>query len=350
MKLLIITQAVDQNDPALGFFHRWIEEFAARCESIHVLCLREGVHELPSNVSVQSLGKERGAGRLDYIRAFYSFIWSKRGEYNAVFIHMNAEYAVLGGLLWRILRKRVVLWRNHPMGGVVARTAACLANVVCYTSPQAFVVRYKKAVQMPVGIDIAQYERPRTASHGSILSLGRIDPVKRFHLLVAAISLLADDGLDFRLDVYGVPTRGREQYLTDIRKEFAQLEERGCIRYMGPVSHDQTPQIYAAHDVFINLTPAGSFDKTMFEAMAAGCLVVTSNPDLKDIISHELFIPTSHVENIAMALKNALELSSKEIDKECATLRAYSRSHHALSALVDKMTTLLIARSAQVDL
>lgn len=28
VKLLIITQKIDINDPILGFFHKWIEEFA----------------------------------------------------------------------------------------------------------------------------------------------------------------------------------------------------------------------------------------------------------------------------------------------------------------------------------
>ena len=46
MKLLIMTQAVDQNDPVLGFFHRWIEEFSRHCERVHVICLKEGEHSL----------------------------------------------------------------------------------------------------------------------------------------------------------------------------------------------------------------------------------------------------------------------------------------------------------------
>ena len=56
-RLLITTQAVDLDDPVLGFFHRWIEEFAKHCESISVICLKEGRHDLPDNVHVYSLGK-----------------------------------------------------------------------------------------------------------------------------------------------------------------------------------------------------------------------------------------------------------------------------------------------------
>lgn len=34
MRLLIITQKVDENDAILGFFHGWIAEFAKHCEQL----------------------------------------------------------------------------------------------------------------------------------------------------------------------------------------------------------------------------------------------------------------------------------------------------------------------------
>jgi len=58
MKLLVVTQVVDTEDPVLGFFVRWVEELAKHVESVEVICLREGKHMLPVNVHVHSLGKE----------------------------------------------------------------------------------------------------------------------------------------------------------------------------------------------------------------------------------------------------------------------------------------------------
>src|SRR3989344_3692203 len=57
MRLLICTQAADQDDPVLGFFHEWIAGLAKQFESVEVVCLKEGRHALPANVSVHSLGK-----------------------------------------------------------------------------------------------------------------------------------------------------------------------------------------------------------------------------------------------------------------------------------------------------
>ena len=57
MRLLIITQKVDEDDPILGFFRRWIIEFSKHFEAVTVICLEEGKHVLPSNVKILSLEK-----------------------------------------------------------------------------------------------------------------------------------------------------------------------------------------------------------------------------------------------------------------------------------------------------
>src|ERR1700727_851881 len=116
MNLLIVTQAVDLDDPILGFFHRWIADIARGCDRVHVICLKEGRHDLPENVFVHSLGKENGRSRSKYARRFYRYIRMYRDEYDAVFVHMNEEYVLLGAPLWRLWGKRIVLWRNHKMG------------------------------------------------------------------------------------------------------------------------------------------------------------------------------------------------------------------------------------------
>ena len=113
MRLLIVTQAVDTEDSALGFFHRWIQEFATHCESVHVICLKEGAHDLPANVSIHTLGKEGGRSRVKYVTRFYRYVFGLRAEYDAVFVHMNPEYVILGGAYWRLTGKKIALWYVH---------------------------------------------------------------------------------------------------------------------------------------------------------------------------------------------------------------------------------------------
>ena len=115
MKLLIVTQKVNKNDPILGFFYNWIIKFSEEFESVVVICLEEGdeVADLPHNVKVLSLGKESGKSRIKYLIRFYKYIWSERGNYDVVFVHMNQIYVVLGGVLWHLLSKKIALWYTH---------------------------------------------------------------------------------------------------------------------------------------------------------------------------------------------------------------------------------------------
>ena len=113
MKLLIITQKVNKNDPVLGFFHRWIIEFAKYFEFVTVICLEMGEYDLPDNVKVLSLGKEERQSRLQYLIQFYWYARHERKNYDAVFVHMNQEYLILAGWLWRLVGKKVTMWRNH---------------------------------------------------------------------------------------------------------------------------------------------------------------------------------------------------------------------------------------------
>ena len=110
MKILIVTQVVDANHSALGFFVRWLAEFARQCESVTVLCLEAGKYDLPENVTVVSLGKSEGESRFGVLKNFYRELWSRRRDYSSVLVHMNPIYVALAGVLWRLMGKRVGLW------------------------------------------------------------------------------------------------------------------------------------------------------------------------------------------------------------------------------------------------
>ncbi|MSU74856.1 hypothetical protein EXS57_03740, partial [Candidatus Kaiserbacteria bacterium] len=154
MKLLIVTQALDQDDVILSVYHNWVDELARHFERIEVICLKEGRHELPANVRVHSLGKERGAVmRGIYVWRFLSLAWRFRTEYNAVFVHMNQEYILIAGWLWKLLGKPIYLWRNHYAGSWFTDVAAAFCTKIFCTSKHSYTAKYKKTVLMPVGVD-----------------------------------------------------------------------------------------------------------------------------------------------------------------------------------------------------
>jgi glycosyltransferase involved in cell wall biosynthesis len=343
MKLLVLTQAVDLDDPVLGFFHRWLEEFAQRFEHIHVICLKEGRHALPENVMVHSLGKEGGRSRAKYIRRFYAYLWSLRREYDAVFVHMNEEYMLLGGLPWKMLGKKATLWRNYKTGSWMTPSASKLADAVFYTSPDSFVARYANAVQMPIGIDTRQFVPPQTPpTPRTILFLGRFDAVKNVDVFVEALKLLYARGGKFHADIYGSPTYAGDAYARAVTEGAEELVRTGVLTFHPAVSHDATPSIYSSHAIYVNLTPSGSFDKTIGEAMASGCLVVSPNGAVRDVLG-EYFIEDIYPEAVAQILQKALELSSEDRAVYTASARQYIEKGHSLSLLSGRLVGVLDA-------
>src|SRR4051812_42401773 len=131
MRLLVVTQAVDLDNPVLGFFHSWIEEIAKHFESVVVVCLFEGRHALPSNGEVFSLGKEKKeTNRALYTQRFLALVWGLRSKYDSVFVHMNQEYVLAAGWIWILLGKRIYLWRNHYAGSIATDVAAAFCTKV----------------------------------------------------------------------------------------------------------------------------------------------------------------------------------------------------------------------------
>lgn len=337
MKLLIVTQTVDVQNPVLGFFHRWIEELSKECDSVHVICLKEGMHQLPGNVTVHSLGKENGRSRLKYLFRFYTVIWRLRREYDAVFVHMNPEYVVLGGVLWHLMGKRVFLWRNHYQSGLLTDLAAPLCRKVFYTSRFSYTAKFRNAMQMPVGVDLVAF-RPDTAvarvPH-SILSLGRISPSKRIDVLIDALGMVRARGVAFTADIYGSPLPQDEAYYAGLKDQVAQLGLDTVQFHPGPKNTD-TPAIYSTHDIFVNASRSGMYDKTIFEAAACGSLVVASSDDYATEADTRCVFKDSDAAGLARALEGILSLSPSE----AVALRSQGRTlaqKHSLESLMQEL-------------
>jgi hypothetical protein len=94
------------------------------------------------------------------------------------------------------------------------------------------------------------------------------------------------------------------------------------INFLPGVPNSQTPEIYASHEIFLNLTSLGSFDKTILEAAACGCRV--------------LVMPDKRAEEIAQRIQMMFEdpsMQGEKIDLE----------KHSLSALIEKLCTAIKA-------
>ncbi|OGZ60530.1 MAG: hypothetical protein A2919_00190 [Candidatus Spechtbacteria bacterium RIFCSPLOWO2_01_FULL_43_12] len=352
VKLLIITQAIDTNNPILGFFCRWVEEFAKHCESITVICLFEGEHNLPANVKVLSLGKElnadlrgpaRGLTQIKYLTRFYKYIWNERKNYDVVFVHMNPIYVVLGGVLWRMWKKKISLWYTHKSVDLKLRVAEKFVHIIFTASKESFRLPSKKVFIMGHGIDCDQF-KPNAYRDNSILhiiTVGRITPIKNYETLIEALAIVARNSIPFTLEIIGVSvTKEDEAYNINTHTLIQEKNLTSRVVFTGKVSHDKLPEHLNKADIFVNLSETGSLDKAILEAMACGLMVVTSNEACKEMFGGDkeiLTFPQRDAQALADRLKKLSVLGDDTRHALTKRLRHVIVEEHNIKILIPRI-------------
>jgi len=342
MKLLICTQVVDRDDPVLGFFHRWVEEFARNAERVTVVCLREGAHAFPANVTVRSLGKEAGGSRSLYLRRFFSYIWRYRREYDTVFVHMNSEYVVLGGVMWRLLGKRIALWYAHGSISSMLRVATLLAHRVVTSTESGFRLESAKKRVVGQGIDIERFGAcavPYEAGQLRLISVGRISPIKHYETLIRAVAALLGRGVDVSAGIIGgVGAPGQEEYLAHLRTLAADLGVESRVTFLGAISNAEISIHLCRAHLFINPSQTGSLDKAGLEAMAAGLPVLTCNEAFADVLGEyreRLLFPQGDHETLAARIREFVEAPDRA--EIAITLRERVEHNHSVTRLIPRI-------------
>lgn len=342
MKVLIITQAVDRKNPILGFFHRWIEEFSKKFESVVVICLEKGKYTLPSNVNIFSLGKEIPNSqftifkKIQYIWRFYKYIWKERKNYDVVFVHMNQEYIILAGFLWILLRKKVYMWRNHGKGSILTDIAASFCTKVFCTSRFSYTAKYKKTVIMPVGVNVEGYRSGISGNRktNSVLFLGRIAPVKNPHLLIEAVTQI--DEVSWNMTIVGDPLPQDKKYYQSLKERCQELKVDSKVSFLPAVLNSETPAIYSTHDIFVNLSPNGMYDKTIFEAISGGAIVLTSNKNFIGEVSDKFIFEEGNAESLKNKMEEIMKLSEQEKEQTRKEQMKFAKKHD-IRCLSDKI-------------
>lgn len=357
MKLLILTQKVDINDDVLGFMHGWIAEFAKHCESVIVVCLYKGEYDLPANAKVLSLGKELRIKNYDlriknffyrffYLFHFYKYIWQERKNYDKVFVHMNPEYVVLGGLLWRLWRKKIWLWYAHGYAPFTLRIAEKLAHVIFTSTKSGFRLPSNKVRVVGQGIDVEKFKSKNKKVKSKddflkIITIGRISPVKDYETLIKAAEILAKDGVKFKVDIIGgAGTPEQEGYFNKLKKMASEKGLNGIINFLGPVPNKDIAVCLRDADLFVNMSHTGSLDKAIVEAMAAGLSVLTCNEATAEILGkyrETLMYPKKDFQKLAEKIKFILKLDYKERKKMCEDLRNIVVENHSVNGLIIKI-------------
>lgn len=339
MRLLIVTQAVDESDPVLGFFHRWLIEFARNVESLTVICLYEGPHTLPANVTVHSLGKERGErSPLSYAIAFKLLAWRLRDDYDHVFVHMNPEYLIIAGPMWRLLGKRTALWYMHKTVSWRLRLGVLFANVVFTASPQSMRVNTKKKRVVGHGILPGELVSSPVYPPLALLTIGRLSRVKRVHILIEAVDALVRSGVDTYLVIAGGPAgEDGDVYRTELLELVTALSLSDRVTFLGPQPHARLAHLFRDAHLFLHASATGSLDKASLEPLAAGVPVITTDTELAGTGIRAILASEPTPEGFAGVVRKALGARLWDDEEVRREAHEYVQENHELSKLIPRI-------------
>jgi glycosyltransferase involved in cell wall biosynthesis len=341
MKILIFTQKIDKNDTILGFFHGWLSQLSRKFDSIEVICLSKGEYDLPKNVTVYSLGKERGASKFQYVLNLYKYLSLIRGTYDAVFVHMNQEYVLLAGLYWKAKGTPVYLWRNHPAGSLLTRIAVALSTKVFCTSNRSFTARFKKTVVMPAGIDTSMFQPVEGIQRKkySVSMIGRVSEIKRPHIALEAMHILSSRGVQASLDIIGPVAEKDAEYDESLKKFVENSNLSAVVHFLPGVAPDKLAEVYSRYEICLNLTPAGSFDKTVVEAASCGAVPLVVNESLTELLPAACITDAS-AESVARSIERLIDATERlKLQSELENFVA-SQSLSQLIAKLEKEITI----------
>jgi glycosyltransferase involved in cell wall biosynthesis len=319
MKLLIVTQAVDRDHSNLGFFVRWLEEFAKHCEEVIVIANEVGRYTLPKNVTVYGLGKEYGSARIKrYVKFLALIMWFTR-SYDGVFCHMNPEFVLAGASWWRLLRKPTALWYVHGTVSTRLHAALALVALAYTTNKESLRIMSPKVRIVGHGIDTKFFApNPSAVRSSALLSVGRLTESKHHDLVIhAAVRAkrpvrIAGDG----------PERAN---LEALAKRLG-----GAVTFLGGVSQEALREEYQRAGFLVHASTTGSMDKVVLEALACDCPVVTTS----ETYAHEKLWPVDAVQATEEAIADAVSRPQGARERTRIV-----REHHSLEKLIPKLVT-----------
>ena len=219
MRLLVITQVVDAEDPILAATVPKLKALASRCDQLVVLAGRVGAHDLPANATIRSFGAPDTLRRgLRFVRALAPFLLGRRVD--AVLAHMSPIYLVLAAPLAKPMRVPLLLWYTHPTASRTLRLASKLASARTTATPTSFPLP-AAAEAIGHGIDVEAFPCRGQNGDGAVLdvlALGRYSAVKGYETVLRAVHRAAEAGIGARLTIHGPTLNDGE------RRQLASLE------------------------------------------------------------------------------------------------------------------------------
>lgn len=346
LRLLFVTQELDRASTNLAVAHTWAAELARQADAVHVVAARVGEVDLPPNVSVYGLGRERGRSRGLAAMAFgaVSTRLILRRRVHVVLAHMVPAYAVALAPLTRVANVPLALWyASHGLTPMLRR-ANRMIDAALTASFDSYPITSERAYVLGHGIDTGRFQPPdeRTPGNGPVIGMaGRLTPLKGFEPGITALAELRRGSCpEARLRIAGEPFYPSDQAYVDELKSLADtLGVRNAVEFVGAVRGDAMAGFYGSLDVFVNWRAQPALDKTGLEALACATPLITNNRAYRGVLGEHWgdFLVGNSSDELAMGLGRLLGMRVASRQAVVERLRASVLQEHGAPGLAVRL-------------
>ncbi len=347
MRLLWFNLATDLDDPLLAFTNSWIREVATRVDSIHVITMRLGRVELPKNVRIYSVGKEKGFNEPRRALEFYRHLLRilHHEAIDVCFSHMIPIFTVMAAPLLRLRGIPIVTWYAHRSISVMLKLSHHLSSRMVSVNAASYPYFQDKFVPLGHGIDTSLFSPASAACSDLILSVGRLSPIKDLDTLLQALVPLRNQGIFSQCVLVGGSPPHHLPYAEKLRQMAQRLGLEKLVHFSGPASQLEVVSWYRRCAVHVNCSPRNNaIDKAPLEAMACGVPSLSSAESYRETFGRyadDLLFPQGNAKKLAERLSRLLSLSAAERQEMGAYLRQQVIQHHTLEQLAGRIVGLL---------
>ena len=282
--MLLVNFEMDDASPVLAWQARVARGLAERCDRVVVLTERLGDFRGAPNLTVERvpvrpLGVPWRVGGKWFANAH---VWKlcRRHRVDVCFVHMAHEWVYRLSPALHALGVPVLLWYAHGSVSRRLRLSHALADRVVTSTPEGFRIPSRKVRVIGQGIDTELFRPMPAPERDEVLYVGRIAPRKQVDLLVSAMAEVARSApeLPVRLRLVGPTLTEQDRVYEAALRERVQREGLGGrVVFHGQATPAGTAAAHARAFLHVNVSRTGSMDKTVLEALACGCPVLTSN-------------------------------------------------------------------------
>jgi glycosyltransferase involved in cell wall biosynthesis len=298
----------------------------------------------------------RGVRGIAFLWNMARALWLHRHHYDVIHAHQARINAMIAVLVGKLARKPVVvtLTIGGPLGEVQSMTRTAASPLLRIVQPLAwrvilqadhFIGKSREIMdelrtqplreaqlhlifngvpEMPTATS-----RPNPLAPMQVIAIGRLNPQKRFDLLIRALAQCPD----MHVTIVG---EGAEKPMLEALAAELGITERLCLLgYVKDAARTLLPQA----DAFVLCSDSEGMPNVLLEAMACGLpCITTPSGGATDIVTDDetaLLIPFEDVDALATALTR-LQNDAQLRQHLSAQARAHVRAHFSMAAAAQK--------------